>query len=181
MEARTTETIPGAQGTDGFKRHEISSANFWCWFKWIPWEIISNKLVWQTFIPSTSYFHNPSTDSVRLLADQSLFVPRHAVRLGKKSNYREKSLAEINAFHLGVTSLNCSHLKDGHWWFCYVGKEAGQSMKWESRSASFFLFTGDRTQSSIDKWGQLLPPRSHSILSIYLCESNSVVVGTSKV
>lgn len=53
------------------------------------------------------------------------------------------------AFHPGVTSLNCSPLKDGHWvkWFWYVGKEAGRNIGWEF-GASFLLCAGKGTQSS---------------------------------
>lgn len=173
MEAQTTETIPGAWGTDGFKRHEMPSENFCCCFKLIPWEIISNKLVWQTFIPSTGPFYDPSTDTVRhffMLTNSSLF-PGMQSGWGKSQITGRKSSGEIHAFHLGVASRNCSHLKDGHWieWFWYVGKEAGRDMGWESRSASFFLFA----VQSLDKWLQvgLQPPCSHLVPSAYLSQT----------
>lgn len=61
----TQKKIPGALGIDGSKMHEMPSENLWWWFKMIPWEIISNKLVCQIFIPSSGPFYDPSTNAVR--------------------------------------------------------------------------------------------------------------------
>lgn len=126
------KSIPEAWGTDGFKRREMPSENFWCWFKLIPWEIVSSKVVWQTFIPPTGPFYVPSTNSAIhfFMPTNSSLFPCMQTGWGKSQITGRKSSVEFHAFHLGVASLNCNHLKDGHWikWFWYTGKEAGHGV-----------------------------------------------------
>lgn len=143
MKAPSTETISGAWWTDGFKRREMPSENLRCWFELVPWEIISNKLVRQSFIPSTGPFYDPSTNSVRyffMMTNSSLF-PGMPSGWGKSQIRGRRRSVKINAFHLGVALLNCSHLKNGHWikWFWYMGKEANRDTVWEWIHKYIFL------------------------------------------